>query len=93
MKPLSLHRSKHLFSDPKKQLEFLSKGAFETGVLPPFEKMLDRHKYQLRTSELEILQVNLGYMCNQTCAHCHVDAGPDRKEIMQSETIDKSLLH
>ena len=92
MKPLSLHRSKHLFSDPKKQLEFLSKGAFESGELPPFEKMLDRHKYQLRTFELEILQVNLGYMCNQTCAHCHVDAGPDRKEIMQSDTIDQVLI-
>lgn len=37
---------------------------------------------------LETLQVNLGYLCNQQCLHCHVDAGPRRKEIMERETID-----
>jgi len=40
-----------------------------------------------RTS-LEILQVNLGYLCNQSCLHCHVAAGPTRKELMQQENID-----
>ena len=38
-------------------------------------------------NELEILQVNLGYLCNQSCLHCHVNAGPTRKELMQQENI------
>ncbi|MDX8397009.1 MAG: arsenosugar biosynthesis radical SAM protein ArsS [Mariprofundaceae bacterium] len=41
--------------------------------------------------ELSILQVNLGYLCNQTCVHCHVDAGPRRTEIMTRETVDTIL--
>ncbi len=40
---------------------------------------------------LEILQVNVGKLCNMTCRHCHVDAGPDRTEIMTRETIDAIL--
>jgi len=36
----------------------------------------------------EILQVNVGKLCNLTCVHCHVNAGPKRKEIMTRETID-----
>ena len=40
---------------------------------------------------LEILQVNLGYLCNQSCLHCHVAAGPTRKELMQRDTIDEIL--
>jgi radical SAM/Cys-rich protein len=37
---------------------------------------------------VETLQVNLGYRCNQSCLHCHVNAGPKRKEEMSAETID-----
>ena len=37
---------------------------------------------------LKTLQVNLGYRCNQTCLHCHVNAGPLRKEMMSKETVD-----
>ena len=42
----------------------------------------------LRPTRLEILQINVGKMCNQTCRHCHVDAGPDRTEIMTRETME-----
>jgi len=42
-------------------------------------------------SEIEVLQVNLGYLCNQSCLHCHVAAGPNRKELMVSENIDYLL--
>ncbi len=42
----------------------------------------------LHRRKLETLQVNLGYLCNQTCVHCHVNAGPTRKEIMQRDTVD-----
>lgn len=45
----------------------------------------------IKPAELEILQINLGYMCNMTCEHCHVDAGPDRKEIMEKEVLEACL--
>lgn len=46
---------------------------------------------KLSADRIEILQVNLGKLCNMTCAHCHVDAGPDRREIMQESTVDAVL--
>ncbi len=45
----------------------------------------------LRRKMLETLQVNLGYLCNQQCLHCHVNAGPRRKEIMNRETADQLI--
>jgi MoaA/NifB/PqqE/SkfB family radical SAM enzyme len=42
---------------------------------------------------LEILQVNVGYVCNQTCVHCHVNAGPGRTESMTRETADQVLAY
>ncbi len=45
----------------------------------------------IRRSALQILQVNLGYRCNQQCLHCHVNAGPTRSEAMDRETIDQLL--
>ncbi len=47
--------------------------------------------YPLKPSSIEVFQLNLGKMCNQTCHHCHVDAGPDRKEIMSQETMELAL--
>lgn len=45
----------------------------------------------LRRSRLEVLQVNLGYRCNQQCIHCHVNAGPNRKEMMERPTVDQVI--
>ena len=45
----------------------------------------------IRRTRLEVLQVNLGYLCNQQCLHCHVNAGPTRKELMQDENIEHIL--
>src|SRR3954465_15740963 len=42
----------------------------------------------IRRARLTTLQVNLGYRCNQSCLHCHVNAGPNRTEAMASETIN-----
>ncbi len=42
-------------------------------------------------SKLETLQVNLGYLCNLSCTHCHVNAGPTRTELMDADTIDLVL--
>jgi len=59
---------------------------------PAFSETLKKHKaFPLTSNKLENLQVNLGYMCNQTCKHCHVEAGPNRKEIMQKETMQACL--
>ena len=46
---------------------------------------------QILREQLTTLQVNLGYLCNQQCLHCHVNAGPNRKELMQLQTIDQVL--
>jgi len=44
-------------------------------------------------TKVDTLQVNLGYLCNQTCLHCHVNAGPSRKEIMTEETVQTVLSY
>jgi radical SAM/Cys-rich protein len=45
----------------------------------------------LRRLGLEVLQVNVGKRCNQTCRHCHVDAGPDRREVMSDAVVEACL--
>ena len=45
----------------------------------------------LRASKIEVLQINVGKVCNQTCRHCHVDAGPDRRESMSDETMEQCV--
>ena len=45
----------------------------------------------LRPTGIGVLQVNVGKKCNQTCGHCHVDAGPDRTEMMAEATVDACL--
>ena len=59
--------------------------------LPPFEATLARHGQKLRRSTPKILQLNTGKLCNLTCVHCHVNAGPRRKEIMAADTVDRIL--
>lgn len=53
--------------------------------------MKSRNFPHIKRFTLDTLQVNLGYKCNQTCLHCHVNAGPDRKEVMTAETVDQVL--
>ena len=88
----SLHAKHSELSKTEKQLEILSAGIFKDGSLPTFiEKIKSVNQFPLRPKKIEILQLNVGYMCNQVCAHCHVDAGPDRKEIMTIETMQQCL--
>jgi radical SAM/Cys-rich protein len=56
-----------------------------------FDLLVETDFPALKRAELETLQVNLGYLCNQQCLHCHVDASPRRKEIMTAETISDVL--
>jgi radical SAM/Cys-rich protein len=65
----------------------------DRSILPPniFDRMLAQHRLPLRRRVPEIFQVNVGKLCNLTCIHCHVNAGPKRKEIMTRETIDRVI--
>jgi len=64
----------------------------ETVSVPTFENTLTRHGHSpLKAGVIEIFQINVGKLCNQICAHCHVDAGPDRSEIMTRETMELCL--
>src|SRR6266536_1715657 len=56
-----------------------------------FAQKLADYSIALRRGRPEILQVNVGKLCNLTCVHCHVNAGPKRKEIMSRETIDRII--
>ena len=56
-----------------------------------FEAHLERNGVRLARQRPEILQINTGKLCNLTCMHCHVNAGPKRKEIVTGETIDRVL--
>jgi radical SAM/Cys-rich protein len=56
-----------------------------------FAKKLSEQSIILRRAQPEILQINVGKVCNLTCTHCHVNAGPKRKEIMARETIDRII--
>ncbi|MEO6809480.1 MAG: arsenosugar biosynthesis radical SAM (seleno)protein ArsS [Isosphaeraceae bacterium] len=62
------------------------------GRFRPFEASLSESGLDsFHATGLQILQMNLGKMCNQSCKHCHVDAGPDRTEIMTLETMEDCL--
>jgi radical SAM/Cys-rich protein len=54
-----------------------------------FQQTLSTRGIELRHTKTEILQINVGKLCNLTCNHCHVNAGPKRKEIMTRGTIDR----
>ncbi len=56
-----------------------------------FAQTLHKHGTHLNRTPPEILQLNVGKLCNLTCTHCHVNAGPARKEIITAETIDRIL--
>ena len=56
-----------------------------------FATTLTGHGVDLRRAKTRVLQINVGKLCNLTCAHCHVNAGPKRKEIMTRETVDRIL--
>lgn len=89
----SLKAQGHILSDSSYQLEVLEQGNHADAYrLVPFQQKLEAIGYHpLRPTGIEIFQINIGKMCNQVCKHCHVDAGPDREEIMTRETMQLCL--
>ena len=59
----------------------------------PFKTALAKHKLELVRNKTHTLQVNLGFLCNQTCQHCHLSAGPGRKENMDLKTVDAVVAY
>jgi len=88
----SLHRQQHKLAAANEQIRILEQGNDGAFSLVPFQQKLEEcGLYPLTPTGLQIFQINLGKMCNQVCKHCHVDAGPDRKEIMTRETMEQCL--
>ncbi|MEQ9230176.1 MAG: arsenosugar biosynthesis radical SAM protein ArsS [Cyclobacteriaceae bacterium] len=86
----SLKRQKHQLSSPEGQIEVLD-DIESIGIQSFAKRMNEVSLFPLKPVDVEILQINVGKMCNQVCKHCHVDAGPDRKEIMTLETMQQCL--
>ncbi|HAZ14688.1 MAG: radical SAM protein [Bdellovibrionales bacterium GWA2_49_15] len=57
----------------------------------PFTQMLGKNNLELTRNPTEILQINVGKLCNQVCHHCHVEAGPNRTEIMTKSVVNRLL--
>jgi len=58
-------------------------------TVEPFRETLSKHGLSLERGQTTTLQINVGLFCNQTCRHCHLDAGPGRSENMDLETADQ----
>ena len=59
--------------------------------MQPFAQRLHLNGNGLERRAIDVLQVNMGRYCNQACIHCHVESGPNRKEMMSRETVDGVL--
>ncbi|TGE20152.1 arsenosugar biosynthesis radical SAM (seleno)protein ArsS [Hymenobacter elongatus] len=88
----SLHAQHHPLADTGYQLTVLTQAEVEGAHQPLFATRLrEAGLLPLRPTGITVMQVNVGKMCNQTCRHCHVDAGPDRTEIMTRATMQQCL--
>jgi radical SAM/Cys-rich protein len=80
---ITLKKAKSDLIHSHHQLELLN----EFSEVSFASKLRETNLFPLKVKQIDTLQINLGKMCNQVCEHCHVDAGPDRKEIMTKETM------
>ncbi len=64
----------------------------QSTVSPPFDlRLTQADLFPLQATGITVFQINVGKLCNQTCRHCHVDAGPDRPETMSLETAEQCI--
>ncbi|MCA9074056.1 MAG: arsenosugar biosynthesis radical SAM protein ArsS [Planctomycetaceae bacterium] len=90
MSTMSMKRQGSPLAEASEQLTILE--SVDAHSVQPFDQTLREHGLSpLNAGVIETLQINVGKMCNQTCRHCHVDAGPDRREIMTRETMQSCL--
>lgn len=88
----SLKAQKSQLGESAFQLKVLNDEELLGRQLPLFKDKLNAiGLYPLKPTKIDIFQINVGKMCNQVCKHCHVDAGPDRKEIMTQETMQHCI--
>lgn len=88
----SLQGLKHSLSKTEEQLKALNAPLGSGEKLATFgSKLRKSDLFPLKPTGIDVFQMNVGKMCNQVCKHCHVDAGPDRKEIMTKETFEQCL--
>jgi radical SAM/Cys-rich protein len=85
MKLHTLHRTGNPLASPSRQLQILQ-GSQRNPIAPFSDKLAEQGVGPLFRKHLTTLQINVGKVCNQTCTHCHVDAGPDRRESMTYDT-------
>lgn len=83
----SLLKQEHKLANPKDQIDVLTSNHKKCGLDSFSKKLQESNLFPLKPTTIDTLQINVGKMCNQVCSHCHVDAGPDRKEIMTRETL------
>jgi radical SAM/Cys-rich protein len=65
--------------------------SLDTPAVEPFGATLEKHGLSLVRGEVHTLQLNTGFLCNLRCRHCHLEAGPARKEIMSRETMEEVI--
>ena len=81
-----------LSMDPNVQLDMLNEVTKQSGLVPYFnDKLKQNNMEKLKARSLDIFQINVGKLCNQKCKHCHVDAGPDRTELMTRQIMHQCL--
>lgn len=89
---MTRHKSMQAFGEPLASAEAQLEIIEHRHPLPPFsEKYESLGEGPLAATGIKVLQVNIGKLCNQVCRHCHVDAGPDRREVMTRETMQLCL--
>lgn len=88
MTPQTLSRRKNRIADPAEQVRILE----GLSSIPSFsDKLSAMSASPLVSRSIDVLQVNVGKVCNQTCRHCHVDAGPDRRESLNREVAEACM--
>ncbi len=84
----TLHKRGSPLASARAQRDALARVPLARG----FEEALEASGlFPLQAAGIDVLQVNVGRRCNQTCRHCHVDAGPDRREMMPDAVVDRVL--
>lgn len=63
----------------------------ELKVIPAFETRMTNEEYGYTTDRLDVMQINVGRLCNLACKHCHVEAGPNRTEVMSRDVMEACL--